>query len=642
MAAEASSATLATQDAGSAPDGGSLEAAADGEAMASLPRFARCATFGFGDASAIAVSPDGSLVAIGSALDQVLVFRSSDGSLAHRLDSGASTRAVAFSDDGSLLAAAGPNGAVGIWATATWSLQRTVMHVEADGFPAVAVTFSPDSATLATAGATETRLWRVSDGGAVRTLATTAALVGAVAFSPRGDLIAAGENLFRVSDGSVVLSLGPPMSVNAVAFSSDGEFVASMSRSRTTVSEWRLSDLKLVAEGSEVGAVFFDIAFRPGSHDLVVSTGRLEFWRVTDPAAALPQPLGSFAITGVLGDHLRFSANGSILAVAHGSTIAVFNGASASLPTDAPRSTIASLVSAETLLAFSPDGTRLVTGEQPPSWQLSYLPPRPSSVLVWDVASQSLLYRIDQAVSAAFSPDGQSLLTGGVAPAAGVVLRSAADGTVVRSIGYQDVSQVLAVAFSPSGKEVAGAARDGTIVRWSAEDGHRIATLQPFTSASRLLYSPDGNQLVSLSPRGGEVLRATDGEALLLLQRVGPFGFSYSADGRLAATFPIWATPVNSLMLLSTSDWSVAADLHSTRTNYVVAMDPASGMVAATGLLQTDIVRADGSVAQSFPALDHADDVSLAFSRDGSRFASGAVVPGNDYGLAGIVRVYCR
>lgn len=175
---------------------------------------------------AVAISPDGTLVASGSADRTTKIWRASDGALVRTIVqcSGVGCRgpnSLAFSPDGRLLAAAGSS--LKLWNVADGSLALTINSGYAD------IAFSPDGLTLAGTGGTGyntvfVRLHRVADGALLESF--TAGGSG-IAFSPDGQLLAAngkrGFDLFR-TDGKTLWHLDGVR--RAVAFSPDGGFLA--------------------------------------------------------------------------------------------------------------------------------------------------------------------------------------------------------------------------------------------------------------------------------------------------------------------------------------------------------------------------------------------------------------------------------
>jgi WD40 repeat protein len=139
--------------------------------------------------------------------------------------------ALAYTPDGSTLAASGPDGDVILWETGRWA-RRGVL---AGSSHAVDAAFAPDGRTLATSGGDGTlRLWDVAGCTLVRAFPAHEKGDNAVAFSPDGaHIAAAGEDrVVRVWDaatGKLLASLtGHETGVKDVAFAPDGRSLASV------------------------------------------------------------------------------------------------------------------------------------------------------------------------------------------------------------------------------------------------------------------------------------------------------------------------------------------------------------------------------------------------------------------------------
>ncbi len=138
---------------------------------------------------------------------------------------------VAFSPNGQLLASGGDDWTFKLWNIRLQQHISTLEHITDRSRSQVKdIIFSPDGQLLATAGQ-HVKLWEVSTQTEIATLQHEE-YVWAVAFSPNGRLLAAGDNkgivkVWNVQTRQVITQLaGDTKAVYAVTFSSDGRTLA--------------------------------------------------------------------------------------------------------------------------------------------------------------------------------------------------------------------------------------------------------------------------------------------------------------------------------------------------------------------------------------------------------------------------------
>jgi roadblock/LC7 domain-containing protein len=190
------------------------------------PQGARALHLGH-EVNAVAFSPDGGLLATGSADQTARIWDIPSGQERTRLAHGEGVAAVAFSPDGRLLATGSADQTARIWDAASGQERTRLSHDEG----VLAVAFSPDGGLLATGSFDPTaRIWDATS-GQLRAELTHGGAVWAVAFSPDGRLLATGSadqtaRIWDAASGQERARVTHDGLVAAVAFSPDGRLLA--------------------------------------------------------------------------------------------------------------------------------------------------------------------------------------------------------------------------------------------------------------------------------------------------------------------------------------------------------------------------------------------------------------------------------
>jgi WD40 repeat protein len=220
-------------------------------------------------------TPDSSVLAVCSADGVIDLHRVPDGKLVRRIAHPDGATSVAFSADGHWLVSGGYDGTVRIWRVSDGNAVRVL---RGHGGTVWSVSFSPDGRRVASAGEDKTiRVWRWSDGAQLMALTGHALNIWRVAFSPDGTLIASSSfdktiKLWRADNGQLIRTInGHTQAVVGLAFSPNSQLLGSGSDD-STVRMWRVGDGKLLATMSGSEHVY-TVAFSPDGNWLA-SGGR--------------------------------------------------------------------------------------------------------------------------------------------------------------------------------------------------------------------------------------------------------------------------------------------------------------------------------------------------------------------------------
>ncbi len=231
----------------------------------------------------LAITPDGQILASGSADKTIKLWQIGTGRELRTLE-GHSDRvySIAISSTGEILASGSEDKTIKIWQVSTGRQLRSIGGWFAGHSDLVrAVAFSPKAQTLASGSADKIiKIWQVSTGQELRTLTGHTSWVRAVAFSPDGQILASGSSdktikIWQVSTGWGLHNLtGHTSWVRAVAFSPDGQILASGSDDKT-IKIWHLDTGRELYTLRGHGGTVYSVAYSSRTPTVNSPTGQI-------------------------------------------------------------------------------------------------------------------------------------------------------------------------------------------------------------------------------------------------------------------------------------------------------------------------------------------------------------------------------
>lgn len=238
---------------------------------------------------ALAISPNGEIIASGSEDNIIKLWQLSTGQVLATLR-GHSDRicTLAFSWDGQVLASGSDDQSIKLWQLSTGREFRTINGwFSGHSDSVLSVAFNPQRKTLASGSADKTiKIWQVNRGQELRSFTGHSNGVQAITFSPDGKMLASGSadktiKIWQVSTGWALHNFtGHRAAIHSVAFSGDGKILASGSADKT-IKIWQVeTGEELTNLRSHSGTVYFVAFSRDGSFLVSGSgDGTVKIWQ---------------------------------------------------------------------------------------------------------------------------------------------------------------------------------------------------------------------------------------------------------------------------------------------------------------------------------------------------------------------------
>jgi WD40 repeat protein len=472
--------------------------------------------FGRGVVNQIAWSPDGSTLAVATSTGVFLYNAETLQEQGYVLLGNATANQVVWSPDSTSIIA---GSSIGLYFYNTQTLEQLNFIPTETAINSIAL--STDGQTLISAGVDKrVRVWEVGSGQPPRTLATFQHDVRAVALSVDGFTVAVGGGklvrLLNINSEELPLDLVEHLDeVISLTFSPDGSMLASGAKDGIA-KIWNTDGQALHTLQGFNGGVG-GIAFRSDTAAVAFTTGIVTtIWDLDED-----QELARLN-----------SPNGASVAYSPDGTKLVSGGIDGSLQlwgASHRQSLHAVENSSVTSIAFSPDGRLLASGLAD------------DTVRLWNLDTNQqnqplpiLEGHVGDVLSVTFSPDGQILASGGEDST--VRLWDINNGQLFQAPLEIGAGKVLSLAFSPDGSMLAVGTEDSIVSLWNLKEAQPPQLLFGRGKILSLAFSPEGDMLVSGDNSGTVMLWGLNGDSREPLEHHSNVsGVAFSADGHLLA-----------------------------------------------------------------------------------------------------------
>lgn len=460
------------------------------------------------DITAVAVSPDGTLLVSGSKDRTIQLYDALSGELQRSINAHErGVTCVAVSPNGQIIASGSRDGTICLWDVKTGKCLLTLSKDKSKHKGWITqITFSPDRLTFATVSNLDNkvRVWNVQTGDLTCEYEQQTGGIYGVAFNADGSLLASSSMdksicLWNTKTQALQRKIDNPNWMLSIAFSPDGKFVAAGSWDnilRVWNVETGVLHRTFTGHTMPVHSIVFDAEGKTISSASVDKTVRV--WDVEETEL---QHTFAGHNNGVRS--VAFSADGKTAASCGlDNTIRLWDTASGTL-----QHVFIGHTADVRAVAFSPDGNILVSVSND------------KTVRLWNLKSRSLQLTMTgherEIVNVIFSVDGRTVVSSGWDKT--VRLWDAATGKELSKFIGEDA--LFGMAFSPDGKTLAVAGNDQTIRLLNAENdtltlkkairGHKAAVKSvAFNSDGSLIISGSNDKTVKIwDAQSGELFK---------------------------------------------------------------------------------------------------------------------------------------